>query len=184
MSRPRTSTVKAATFILEIVALNPDKVRAYSLYTQCSAQTCYYVPKSCSPVRPTFDWVSCRGFAVRTADAHFHVLPMASGGISRLAYTYASEKRIDVNSLLPKAGLTREQIDDPEARLNVTAQIRFLELAATALRDDFLGFHLARKFDLRTIGLFYYVLASSENSGRGFAAGGWIQQGSSMKGSH
>ena len=49
---------------------------------------------------------------MRTADVHFHVLPMASGGISRLAYTHASEKRIDVNSLLPKAGLTREQIDD------------------------------------------------------------------------
>ena len=42
---------------------------------------------------------------MRTADAHFHILPMASGGISRLAYAHAREKRIDVNSLLPKAGL-------------------------------------------------------------------------------
>ena len=108
---------------------------------------------------------------MRTADAHFHILPMASGGISRLAYAHAREKRIDVNSLLPKAGLTREQIDDPEARLNVAAQIRFLELAAAALRDDFLGFHLARKFDLRTVGLFYYVLASSETLGEALQRG-------------
>jgi hypothetical protein len=35
-------------------------------------------------------------------------------------------------------------------------------LAAEELRDDFLGFHLARSFDLREIGLAYYVMASSE----------------------
>ena len=69
------------------------------------------------------------------------------------------------NSLLPKAGLTLEQIDNPEARLKVAAQIRFLELAAAALHDDFLGFHLAQKFDLRELGLFYYVQASSDTLG-------------------
>ena len=41
-------------------------------------------------------------------------------------------------------------------------QIRFLELAADALQDDLLGFHLARDYDLREIGLLYYVMASSE----------------------
>jgi AraC-like DNA-binding protein len=64
--------------------------------------------------------------------------------------------------LLAKAGLTDQQIEDPSARLNVQSQIRLLDLAATAMQDDFLGFRLARDFDLREIGLLYYVLASSE----------------------
>ena len=42
------------------------------------------------------------------------------------------------------------------------SQIRFLDLAADALQDDLLGFHLARDYDLREIGLLYYVLASSD----------------------
>jgi hypothetical protein len=37
-----------------------------------------------------------------------------------------------------------------------------LDLAAQELQDEFLGFHLARSFDLREIGLLYYVMASSE----------------------
>ena len=41
-------------------------------------------------------------------------------------------------------------------------QIKFLNLVASALEDDFLGFHLAQECDLREIGLLYYVLASSE----------------------
>jgi AraC-like DNA-binding protein len=64
--------------------------------------------------------------------------------------------------LLSRAGLTVEQIDDPGARLPVQSQIKLLELAAEALPDDLLGFHLAQDYDLRVIGLFYYVLASSE----------------------
>ena len=41
-------------------------------------------------------------------------------------------------------------------------QIKFLDLVAAALEDDFLGFHLAQTADLRQLGLLYYVLASSE----------------------
>ncbi len=46
-------------------------------------------------------------------------------------------------------------------------QIKVLELAAQELQDDFLGFHLARSFDLREIGLHYYVMASSEQLAEG-----------------
>ena len=53
-------------------------------------------------------------------------------------------------------------MEDANARLSVRAQIKFLELAAEALRDEFLGFHLAGDFDLRTIGWLYYILASSD----------------------
>jgi hypothetical protein len=55
--------------------------------------------------------------------------------------------------VLLKAGLRVEQIDHHSTRLKVPSQIKFLELAATA-------FHLARDFDLREIGLLYYVAAS------------------------
>ena len=109
---------------------------------------------------------------MRASDAdHPDSFPMATGGITRLAWAHAKMKGIDVESLLPKAGLTLQQIDDPSARLNVKTQIKFLELAATELRDAFLGFHLAQKFDLRVLGLFYYVLASSDTLGEALRRG-------------
>ena len=61
-----------------------------------------------------------------------------------------------------KAGLTRQQIDAPGTRLSVKSQIKFLELAATTLKDELLGFHLAQSVELRLMGLLYYVMASSE----------------------
>ena len=94
--------------------------------------------------------------------ARIDSMPSASGGIARLVYARLREHGIPATPLLSKAGLSVEQIDDRNARLKVRSQIRFLELAADALRDDLLGFHLARDYDLREIGLLYYVLASSE----------------------
>ena len=47
-------------------------------------------------------------------------------------------------------------------RLKVRDQINFLNLAADALHDDLLGFHLAQSPDLRELGALYYVSASSE----------------------
>ena len=44
----------------------------------------------------------------------------------------------------------------------VQSQISLLELAAKALDDDLLGFHLARGCELRQLGLLYYVIVSSE----------------------
>jgi AraC-like DNA-binding protein len=90
-------------------------------------------------------------------------LPRSTGWITRLACMRATDEGIEVDPLLRQAGLTREQIDDRTARLPVRHQLRFLDLAAAALHDDFLGFHLAQSFDLRTIGLTYYVMASSDN---------------------
>jgi AraC-like DNA-binding protein len=92
----------------------------------------------------------------------FHSMPSAGGGISRLVSAHMRELGIQLAPLLSRAGLTVEQIDDRSARLKVRSQIKFLELSAAASQDDFLGFHLARDFDLREIGLLYYVLASSE----------------------
>jgi hypothetical protein len=47
------------------------------------------------------------------------------------------------------------------------SQIKFVELVASALQDNLLGFHLAQNFDLREMGFLYYVPASSETLGEG-----------------
>lgn len=95
----------------------------------------------------------------------FEAVPSAEGGITRLAFACAQEKGADVETLLRKAGLSRRQIDDPHVRISVRSQVEFLELVAKALGDDLFGFHLSQNFDLRMIGLLYYVLASSETLG-------------------
>ncbi len=61
--------------------------------------------------------------------------------------------------------MTVLQIEDPGARLRVRDQINFLNLVAGDLRDEFLGFRLALKADLREIGWLYYVAASSGTMG-------------------
>jgi AraC-like DNA-binding protein len=104
-----------------------------------------------------------RGSNVKRFDA-----PRTTGSIARLAVAFAEEKGVDVESLLKKSGLSRELIDDPNNRLEVQSQIKFLELVANAVGDDLLGFHLSQQFDLRGLGLAYYVLASSETLGEAF----------------
>jgi AraC-like DNA-binding protein len=89
-------------------------------------------------------------------------IPKAAGILARLAYAHAAGKGADLDILLRKAGLSREQIDDPDVHLEVRRQIKFLNLVAEALDDDLLGFHLSQNFDPRTAGLLYYVLASSD----------------------
>jgi AraC-like DNA-binding protein len=89
-------------------------------------------------------------------------LPSTAGLMTRLACARACAAGIDLEPLLNEAGLTRGQIEDRGARVDAQDQIRLVELAAHALQDDFLGFHLGRDFDLRETGLLYYVLASSE----------------------
>jgi len=89
-------------------------------------------------------------------------LPTAGGGITRAAYAAAIKARLDVDGLLTQSGLTTSQVKDPEMRIPVRNQIRFLDAVAGALQDDFLGFHLAEQVELRELGLLYYVVASSD----------------------
>lgn len=90
-------------------------------------------------------------------------LPSAMGLASRLAYQRARKSGVAVRPLLEKACLTREQLEDPESRLLVRDQIEFLNLAAEALDDDMLGFHLGQDFDLRLGGVYYYALTSADS---------------------
>ena len=90
---------------------------------------------------------------------------MAGGGLMRLAYAYAINEGLEVGPLLKKAGLTPQQVDDSGLRVSVKSQIAFLNLVAGSVGDDLLGFHLAQDFDLREIGMLYYVMASSDTLG-------------------
>ena len=90
-------------------------------------------------------------------------VPNATGGIARLACERMRKAGKDLAGFVSRAGLTLEAIDDPSHRFGVETQIKLLEAAARELRDDHLGFHLARDFDLRQIGLLYYVMTSSES---------------------
>ncbi|TMJ80944.1 MAG: AraC family transcriptional regulator [Alphaproteobacteria bacterium] len=88
-------------------------------------------------------------------------IPMAGGGLSRLAVARLKTAGVPVAPLLKRVGLTPELIAQPQERLTVRSQIALLNEAAIALKDDCLGFTLARDHDPREIGLLYYVMASS-----------------------
>jgi AraC-like DNA-binding protein len=96
---------------------------------------------------------------------HSDALPTASGGITRLAYAHAKQSGVELEPILKKAHLALHDIENADARLRVRDQIRFLNLVAVALQDDFLGFHLAQPADLREMGWLYYVAASSDVMG-------------------
>ena len=101
--------------------------------------------------------------------APFGSLPTAGGGIARAAYSAAIKARIDIDPLLKSSGLTVVQLENLDTRIAVKNQIKFLNQIADALRDDFLGIHLAQGVDLRELGFLYYVLASSETLGEALA---------------
>jgi AraC-like DNA-binding protein len=92
-------------------------------------------------------------------------IPMAQGGLSRLAIARLKSAGVPAAPLLKRAGLAPELIAEPEERLSVRNQIALLDEAAIALKDDCIGFTLARDFDLREIGLLYYVMACSQTLG-------------------
>lgn len=89
-------------------------------------------------------------------------IPMTAGVVAREAYSRVKASRVALQPLLHKAGISRHQIEDLGAHLRVSEQIEFLNLVSAALHDELLGFHLGERVELRKLGLFYYVLASSE----------------------
>lgn len=93
---------------------------------------------------------------------HLDRVPRATGGISRMAYARAKAAGVKLEPILDAADLTHDQIENPRAQIKVLDQIKFLNLVASVLDDDLLGFHLAQAYDLRDIGLLYYVFSSSE----------------------
>jgi hypothetical protein len=92
-------------------------------------------------------------------------IPTAHGGLSRLAIARLKIAGVPATPLLKRVGLTPELIADPKEQLSARSQIAFLDEAANPLKDDCIGFTLARDFDLRELGLLYYVMASSVTLG-------------------
>jgi AraC-like DNA-binding protein len=104
-------------------------------------------------------------FSALNSEQDLASIPMAGGGLSRLAIARLESAGVPVAPLLKRAKLTPEVIADPEERLSVRSQVVLLDEAAIALKDDRLGFTLARDFDPRELGLLYYVMASSQTLG-------------------
>src|SRR5262249_40117101 len=92
-------------------------------------------------------------------------IAMAGGGLTRLAAARLKSAGVPLRPLLRRSGLTLPALAPTARPLSVRSQITFLEEAASALKDDCFGFTLARDFDLREIGLLYYVMASSTTLG-------------------
>ena len=95
--------------------------------------------------------------------------PTATGGIARLAATRALEAGITLDPLLREVGLTAVEIEDTSVRIAVEKQVAWLNLVAAALGDDLLGLHLAQDFDLRLVGILYFVQASAPTLGDALA---------------
>jgi AraC-like DNA-binding protein len=127
------------------------------------ANSLFFCASNARPGEQTSNECNKHGGLVRASrPTTIHSMPSATGGIARLVCARMRESGVPLNRLLSKAGLTVEQIANRSIRLKARSQIKLLELAADSLQDDLLGFHLARDYDLREIGLLYYVLASSE----------------------
>ena len=95
--------------------------------------------------------------------------PIAGGVMARLAVQRLAAAGIDAAPLLRRAGLTAAQIEDTRALMAADRQVHLLNLAADALHDDLLGFHLAEEFELRLVDRLYFVLASSTSLGEALA---------------
>ena len=95
-----------------------------------------------------------------TVGRTFAAVPTASGLAARLAVAELRRRGIDPGPLLARARLSPVALDH-SGRVHVRSQIEFLELASRAVGDDFLGLTLAAQFDLRELGMLYYVAASS-----------------------
>jgi AraC-like DNA-binding protein len=100
------------------------------------------------------------GFPARSP---LHAVPSAAGAAARMACARLRAAGLPRAPLLENAGLTADEVEDASRRIEVSAQVEFLKLAADALRDDLLGFHLSQDFDLREAGLLYYILSSSKS---------------------
>jgi hypothetical protein len=87
--------------------------------------------------------MSNRSSSLLNSEQGLASIPMAQGGLSRLAVARLESAGVPVAPLLSRVGLTPELIAEPEERLSVRTQIALLDEAATALKDDCLGFTLA-----------------------------------------
>jgi AraC-like DNA-binding protein len=90
--------------------------------------------------------------------------------LTTLAARELASNSIDPAPLLLESGLPSPLSSHGLESVPIINQSTFLDLAAEALKDDLLGFHLALTFDFRTLGFIYYVGASAETLGEALAS--------------
>ena len=91
-------------------------------------------------------------------------MPTSIGLAAHLAVAHLERHGIDPAPLLASSGLSQTAIASRK-RIKVKSEIDFLERVSRALKDDWLGLTLAADFDLREMGMLYYVAASSQRFG-------------------
>ena len=100
-----------------------------------------------------------------TSPRDLNALPTTRAGITRLAVAHLARAGVAAAPLLKAVGLNDEMLVGHDQRVPAGRQVAFLDRAATALGDDWLGFTLAQEFDPRAFGLLFYVMASSQTLG-------------------
>ncbi|MBB3903171.1 AraC-like DNA-binding protein [Methylobacterium brachythecii] len=93
--------------------------------------------------------------------------PRASvgGTVVRLAIERLAQAGLDPEPLLRQSGLSDFAAENPDAVSGADAQAVFVNAAADALQDASFGLHLAQDYDLRELGLLFYLMISSETVG-------------------
>jgi AraC-like DNA-binding protein len=97
------------------------------------------------------------------ARSPLYAVPSAAGAATRMACARLRAAGLPLAPFLETVGLTADEVEDHSHRIEVSTQVKFLKVAADALKDDLLGFHLSQGFDLRETGLLYYILSSSDS---------------------
>ena len=96
-------------------------------------------------------------------------LPRATGFAARQAIAVLRKHNVQTGSLLTRAGISEDDIDDRQARISALAQGKLLEYAAEALGDNEFGLHLAEQANPREAGLLFYVASAAEHVGDALA---------------
>lgn len=91
-------------------------------------------------------------------------VPTAAGLSARLAIAYLKKLEMDPAPLLLQCGLSEVDLANRK-RINTSSQIKFLGRVSRVSRDDWVGLTLAQDFDLREMGMIFYVAASSHRLG-------------------
>lgn len=97
------------------------------------------------------------------------LLPTAAGFAAKVVVAALRSRGLDPTPLLERVGLSEQELNRGQDRISAPAQARFLELAAEALRDPALGFHLAEKVNPREAGVLFYVASSAKDLGEAIA---------------
>jgi AraC-like DNA-binding protein len=102
---------------------------------------------------------------VTTGGTRSPLLPTATGLAARRTVDALRQHNIDPTPLLRHVGLFEQDLKERQDRVSAAAQARLLELAADALDDPALGFHLAMETNPRGAGLLFYVASAGKDLG-------------------